>query len=273
LYQAEKKARLEREEAKERAAQPQPEPEPREEERAPRAPHELKVPEWVDEKAITEAHQTWASDFAQVSSTAGIDATTAQDLLDFAADGAVHIGSHGIEVEHSTREEGQDAMNRIFGEKHASGLIENAQRYVKAHGGKDGPLGSWLTESGLGNTPEIITALAFAQVNYFKMSPARAQEGLDKIMQSPEFRRGDKLSVLKASALARSANRNSLSPEAQLDAIASRPQRSAAPAETEKVSVATARDKLSKMIGEKMRHGFSEADREEFMRLTKRISA
>jgi hypothetical protein len=234
---------------------------------------ELAVPEWVDPKVVSESHQTWLGDFQNIAPTSGIDARTAQDILEIAVDGAVHVGDHGIDIENSTPEEGRIAMERTFGAEAAKGLIENAQRYVKAHGGKDGPLATWLTETGLGNAPEIVTALAFASSAYFKLSPEKAQGEIDKIMQTKEYGQGSKLAVLKLQALSRVANRNSQSLEDQLNSAAR--AKASAPAVP---AVAPAdRSKLeaeSKDLSRKAFNGsMTSAEKARFMELTKRISS
>jgi hypothetical protein len=245
-------------------------------EQQPVAPHELQIPTWVDDKAITESHQTWLGDFQNIAPTSGIDARTAQDILEIAVDGAVHIGDHGIDIENSTPEEGQIAMERAFGAAAAKGLIENAQRYVKAHGGKNGALANWLTETGLGNSPEIVTALAFASSAYFKLSPEKAQGEIDKIMQSKEYGQGSKLAVLKIQALSRVANRNSLSEEAQLNALARERAKANAQAPAAPATSVESRAKLeaeAATLGKKAFNGsMTSADKVRWMEITATLS-
>jgi hypothetical protein len=256
-------------EAEQRRRQPAAEESREEQQRQPVAPYELLVPDWIDPKAVTEERQQIFEGFSQIAPEVGIGSQVAQGIVDLAIDSAIALQySHD---EHTDATDARAELNRLYGEERASGIIKNAVAYAQSRGTR---FTDWLDETNLGNDASVITALAFAGTGWLdRCTPAVAEKRIAEIMSTKEYLAGDKLSVIKVQMLSRIANKNDQSPEGQLNALARRPQRAETADTGEKVSVAQAKEKLGTMIREKYKSGFSEADREEFMRLTKRISA
>src|SRR5207253_638223 len=131
---------------------------------------------------------------------AGIDSATAQGVLDVAVDAAVAL-TYSIDLGHTTPVDAQAEMNRLYGDKVAAGLITSARSYVKARPA----LREYLDSTGLGNDPAVLTALAFAGTGLLASTPAQAKDGIAKLMATPEYARGDKLTLVKVQALSRIA--------------------------------------------------------------------
>jgi hypothetical protein len=201
---------------------PVPAPEPIQSE-----PYTLEVPPFVSQEARSEAREGWFGEFERVAPSVGITQSDAQGLIDMTIDAAVHLDYVGNED--ATAEDATLEMQKLFGDKAAANIIENCQRYVKSKGEV---FSDWLTETGLGNDPAIIVALAYANMGLFNpsISTQVAQAELTKTMQSPEYMKSDKMALLRVQLLSRIVHRNALGEEQQLMAAArARQQELAAP--------------------------------------------
>jgi hypothetical protein len=163
--------------------------------------YELQVPEFVSQKEVTEERQSYVTEFQQLAPEVGIDAATAQGLLDVAVDSAVAL-DYTANPE-ATAEDARAEMTRLFGEKAAKGLIVNAQKYAHARGEA---FMTYLDTTGLGSDPAVLVALAFAESKYFTYKPAEAQEQIQRLMTTPEYSKGDKLVQIKLHVLSRIAH-------------------------------------------------------------------
>jgi hypothetical protein len=184
-------------------------------------PYTLQTPAFVPMAEQTEERQGFVNDFSAMAPSIGIEASHAQAILDVAVDALTALGgdySRSFELEHATAEEGYSEMVRLFGEDRAKGVLTNCHRYVEAHGGDR--LRDWLDTTGLGNDPAVIVALATANTGWFSATPEQAQQRIDELMKSEEYRRGDKLAMVRLHMLTRLAHRDALSAGDRLNAAA-----------------------------------------------------
>src|SRR5262245_42615792 len=109
--------------AKQPAVEPkqeeQPAPEP---ERQAVAPHELRVPDWLDEKQITDERQQAFGEFAQISADAGITREVAQEIVDLAVDGAVQLQYDFSDD--TDRDDARSTIYSLFGEERGQNIIK-----------------------------------------------------------------------------------------------------------------------------------------------------
>jgi hypothetical protein len=223
-------------------------------------PYELRMPDFLPLKEVTDERQTLFDDWRHVAPACDVDSNAAQGLVDAAVDAATQLRYDAPEDADGARVE----MARLFGEESAKNIVARAQKYVREHDA-EGLLSEYLDTSGLGNDPAVLVALAFAQGNWFSKgaTPAWARAELDKVMASKEYQSSDKLAVLKTQVLSRIAYRDAAGPEDQLAAAAraqlaskstsaapaSKPAASAAPAaNTAPQSDADARKELAGLM-------------------------
>jgi hypothetical protein len=178
--------------------------------------HDLKLPEWVSMKEQTPERLEAVQGFSALAPQVGIDAPTAQNMLDLAVDAATVL-DYSV-VENADADDAKMQMESLFGTENAKNLIQRAQLYAQARGEafKD-----WL-DQGAGNDPSVLLALAFAQANYFNHTPASAQAAITKLMATPEYGRGDRLTLLKLNVLNRIAHNGG--PSAAVEAPPTRPE-------------------------------------------------
>jgi len=211
------------------------------------APYELRVPEFVSQKEITEERQSFVAEFQQLAPQVGIDAATAQGLLDVSVDSAVALDY--VPKVDADRDDARLEMQKLFGDA-GKNLIKRAQIYAQARGSA---LQDYLDSTNLGNDPSVIVALAFAEAGYLTQTPEQAKENLSKVMASKEYLAGDPYTIVKVQVLSRIAHRGTQSANDQLAAAAkSQAAKLAAPKPAAGAqSDGDARATLAKMMSEK----------------------
>jgi hypothetical protein len=180
---------------------------------------EIQVP-----AALSQGHQEEAAVFAQdvsaLAVTAGIDQTTAQTLFDYAVDLAALEEPGSWDSNDPDPTMGTLAVR--YGAEAAGRIVKDAQAAVR----KLGPsVGAYLDQTGLGNAPAVLEALAAFARGEFGRSPADAAKELKKVRQSKEYQAGDRATVNRMRLLSAIAARGQ-------NAEAETPRRGAAPAPT-----------------------------------------
>jgi hypothetical protein len=214
-------------------------------------PYALKVPDFVDHRAVTEERQQYFDDFQQVAPQVGIAAPEAQALVDVAVDAATAL--HYQHNPEATAEDARATMLQLFGEKQGTTLIKEAQAYAHSRGEK---FLNYLDETGLGSDPSVLVALACAKWGWFgpKATPAWAQDQITKVMKHSTYTSGDKLTHIKLQTLARIAHRDAGSQNDQLRAAATtaaQAQLTAKPAAGTTPSAGDARAEITKLLDPK----------------------
>src|SRR5262249_5521823 len=150
-------------------------------------------------------------------------------------------------------------MTSHWGAETTGTVISYAKQWLAKHGGADGPIGRYLEDTGLGNSPAVLVTMAFAKEGLFALSLAEAQAGIAAILADPNdygkpFHRADHkrhgLAVARMTILHRIADGGSPSMEQQLNAAARTPK---APVQEPRVqtghtSSATVRSEVQKML-------------------------
>jgi hypothetical protein len=165
----------------------------------------------VPMKELTPEREAFISEFAQIAPSVGLDAGTAQGLLDMVVDAATTLTYQPAD-EFTTPEDAFKAMTQTFGEEAATDLVNRAQKYVKSLGPK---VADYLDRTGVGNDVGTIVTLALAGTGWLKLTPAQAQESIAKLMKTKEWAAGDKLTQIKLHTLSRIASRAATSPQQQ----------------------------------------------------------
>jgi len=195
-------------------AQPEAEEQQQEQQQQSGDPFELKVPEFVSAKEITEERQGFVTEFQALAPQVGIDATVAQALLDVSVDSAVALDY--VPKVDADRDDARLEMETLFGDA-GKNLIKRAQIYAQARGSA---FQDYLDSTNLGNDPSVLVALAFAQSGYLTQTPEQAKEDLGKVMASKEYLAGDPYTMIKVQVLSRIAHRGAQSANDQLAAAA-----------------------------------------------------
>src|SRR5262249_34746211 len=179
-------------------------------------PYELTVPQFVDNREVTPERQEFLDQFSQVAPAAGIDAATAQGLIDAAVDAAV-----AFDYEARPDADLNDAraeMVRLFGDEAGQAMIRAAQEYAHSRGEK---FMQFLDRTNLGNDVSILVALGFAKSGWFTGNRSEwAKEQISTLMKSPMYKSGDKLTNVKLQILSRIAHRGEGDLNEQLNSAA-----------------------------------------------------
>jgi hypothetical protein len=189
---------------------------------------EIQVPE-----ALSQGHKEEAAVFAQdvgaLAVTAGIDQQTAQTIFEYAVDLAALEAPDSWDANDPGAAVGTLAVR--YGAEAAGQIVKDAQAATR----KLGPsVGAWLDQTGLGNAPSVLEALAAYGRGEFGRSPADAAAELKKLRQSPGYANGERATVNRARLLSAIAARGQ-------NAEAETPKKGAA-------SAPTSRDRIEGQI-------------------------
>ena len=222
-------------------------------------PFELRVPEFVPSKEITEERHGWVREFAQVAPQVGLSTETAQGLMDLVVDCAVTL-PYTAPDQYTTAEDAKSEMARVYGDKVAQNLIGRAQKYV----GSSEALRNYLDRTGLGNDVGVISALALTGAGWLALTPTQAEGATKRLMSTKEFAKGDPLTIVKLQMLSRIANREA-APTATSSAVVG-----AAAGKQHEAGFAKLKQEASALIGKK--GGMSPDEKTRFMQITSELA-
>jgi hypothetical protein len=226
-------------------------------------PVSLTVPEFVDAKQVTEERQGYVNDFAQLAPQIGLSGEAAQDLVNLVVDCAVTL-PYSAPDQHTTPEDAISALGQLYGEATAKDLIARAQKYTAG----SEKLKDYLDRTGLGNDVGVLTALALAGSGWLALPPKEAAGATKRLMASPEFARGDKLTLVKLQMLSRLAERGEgQQPTPQATVELKRLESNL------EVSREALKQQAVALVAKSKKGDMSPEDRAEFMELTRRISS
>jgi hypothetical protein len=178
--------------------------------------YELEVPADVDPKYADHEVGEVVKDFAFVAHNAGLSQSVAQEVINSYVDAASMLG---VDTEWTGDRDDATATLRGLWGANFTAMMDIVVANV-------GSLGEgferFLDESGLGNNPAAICALA--NLADYQKSPAEAKRELDRLMSLKDYTSQDKSKrqpiVARVQTLSRIAARGTASPEGRLNAIA-----------------------------------------------------
>ncbi|MGH9202389.1 MAG: hypothetical protein ACRD2A_14270 [Vicinamibacterales bacterium] len=152
------------------------------------APYALTLPADLTASDVPSDFEEQLGDFASVAAASGVQAPVAQKLVNAFVEARLDLPY---------------ARNLSTDDLLAPDAMENASKYLRGHWGADydskltaarkvvkdlGPrFKTWLVETGKGNDPAVLEALATYASGMFSLTRAQAGERLDKIMRSKEY--------------------------------------------------------------------------------------
>jgi hypothetical protein len=220
--------------------QPEQQPEP---ETTPSEPVVLRAPEWIPVAELTPGREAQAAEF----STLGLGQERSQALLDCVTDAATQL-QYSFDPDLTSAADAHQEMRRVFGREAGDAMVAEAQKYVEL---SDPNLGEYLTRTGLGNSVGVLATLSLARQGFFNATPAQARAHIEKLQKTPEWARGDKLTLLRIQVLGRRAEAGS-GTNAQLAAAAeAQAAKPAAPAPAVAPTASDARAEAAAMIADK----------------------
>lgn len=218
-------------------------------------PVALQIPEFVSTKEQTPERQQYVQDFARLAPGSGLDGETAQGILEMITDAATLL-PYEIEHQYVTPDEARAEMHTLFGEKQGRELLVAAQSYYKTLAPE---LQSYLDESGLGSDPSVLASMALAKGGWLKLSPVEAAATVQRLMKTPAWAAGDRLTMLKIHVASRMAERGEPAPSAGVAMGAAAGKANAAKQDA-------AKSELRELAAKK---SMTEADRARWIALTK----
>ena len=210
-------------------------------------PFDLKMPDFLPLAQRTDEREQFVQEFSQIAPDAGIDASTAQGLVDMIIDSGTALTYEAAD-EYTTAEDAFATMEQTFGPKVGRDLVNSAQKYVASLGPK---VADFLDRSGMGNDVATLVSLALAQSGVFKLTPAAAQAEIETLMKTKEYMQGDKLTVIRLHTLSRIMGRDEASPTTKSGAALQGEATARAAAKATETAKGEARSAAMKMLSEK----------------------
>jgi len=138
--------------------------------------YNLKLPDDLPASGLPDNYQDTLASFGEAAATAGIDARVAQRLLNVFVDSSQDVRIDGpLDT---------DVAERVM-RKHWQGDYDRQMALVRSAVGKLG-IGAWLDETGYGNEPGALLALARFGAGELSISKSEAEKRLHKIMMTKD---------------------------------------------------------------------------------------